>query len=143
MTSNSMDIFGFILPDGQYSLVTGDKSLIEFNKFLKGRFVWGWSGIDWTKSNYLDREKVHDRSDIGVLLKKLREKYDIGGVYSLWFDNGEAINLITAKLEVLCDMVCYYDKKEDWFCNDYWIFSIEEGFCIEIYHEDIITIAQF
>lgn len=140
MTSKSIELFGFKLPPGEFTIVVGDNSLDIFNKFINERFVWSISGIDWTKSNYAAQCKIGNENNIIACLTELRISHRLHGIYSLWFDHGDTM-LITGDLNVLCDMVSFFDEHPTLPCTDFWIFSESTGKCIEVYHEDIITLG--
>jgi len=140
VTSKSIELFGFKLPPGEFTIVVGEHSLDIFNRFINGRFVWAVSGIDWTKSNYAEQSKVENGKSIIDCLTELIISHRLSGIYSLWFDYGDTI-LIRGELQVLCDMVSFFDDHPILPCTDFWIFSESKGVCLEVYHEDIITLG--
>ncbi|WFU05758.1 hypothetical protein QA648_21565 (plasmid) [Rhizobium sp. CB3171] len=140
MTSQSIEVYGFKLPPGEFTIIVGESSLAIFNKFLNGRFAWAISGIDWTKSNYISQYKVEKGRDIIACLTEMRTRHRLSGKYSLWFEHEDAV-LITGDLKILCDMVSFFDEHPTLASTDFWIFSESTGECLEIYHEDLITLG--
>lgn len=140
MTSQCIELYGFKLPPGEFTIVVGDRSLEIFNEFIDGRFVWAFSGIDWTKSKYRERCEIDKEKTIISCLTEMRRKYGLTGTYNLWFEHNDAI-LIAGDIEVLCNMVSYFDEHPTMPAADFWIFSKDSGECIEVYHEDIVTLG--
>ncbi|MBX5082812.1 hypothetical protein HJB56_08570 [Rhizobium lentis] len=140
MVSKNIELFGFKLPPGEFTIIMGDESLDIFNKFLDGRFLWAVSGIDWTKSDYVESYKVNGGLRIIECLVNFMKTYKLNGRYSLWFDDAYPI-LISGGLKHLCDMVAFFDEHPFMSCTDFWIFSEDTGECIEISHEDTVTLG--
>ncbi|MBY4610984.1 hypothetical protein K6M90_25395 [Rhizobium sp. 9T] len=140
MISKSVELYGFKLPPGEFTIVIGEESLDVFNKFINKGLSWAVSGVDWTKSKYIERCEVGDKLSIIELLTNIREKYKLNGRYSLWFESSYPV-LISGDIKHLCDMVSFFDEHPFMSCADFWIFSENTGECIEIYHEDTITLG--
>lgn len=140
MTLQSIELYGFKLPPGEFTIVTGDRSLEIFNEFISGRFVWAFSGIDWTKSKYRQRWEINREKTLISCLTEIRGKYGLSGTYYLWFEHNNAV-LIAGDIDILCNMVSYFDEHPMISATDFWIFSKDTGECIEVYHEDVITLG--
>jgi hypothetical protein len=122
-------------------IVDGSTAIEKFNAFLRGRYKWAVSGVDWRYGPYIER--VNANCDFGPIFLGMMERYPalFGGVINVFFYDAQSDIVISGDPGALMENIKIIEDWDSYLITEFWVFDEGTGALIEAYHEGEVTLS--
>lgn len=123
-------------------VIRGDEAFAPFKEFVESNFIWCFSGIDWTKTSFIDQMRWarYDKDSFLTFAKRNNFK---GKKKVSFYNAGHGDFLIEADIVEISNLLDRFENESDEiYTLDFWLFDLEDLTLIEIYHDGTVTFAR-